>query len=456
MKKFITIILCIVLVLVAFAGCKGDKEQTSQPTEVTKNEGTTQGVVEEKPVEIAGDISIWGGGHLTSVAEVVLEDYLAQHTDLNITYEKYPFAEYPTKMKLQLSADESTPDIMIIHDFLGQQFIKAGWLQDISGLVDTSDLVQNYQYNIMDGDALYGLPYQGSVMTFTYRQDIFDGLGLEVPTNKEEYLAVGAALKEAGYYIDAYNPAVMSKNTFIRFLPMLGGQIYDNEGNFVLDTPEGKGLETIEFLEEMRDLGYFHESKPQSDEFWTAINSGEIAATLQASFFGPYFETGLDPDGKGGFGNWVMANPPKLADDGRNQYQLAATYVVINARSENAEVALEIAKYLTMSEEGAAVLANVNREGIMAKILNNYIPGLEMLAKDSEPWEPFGDQKVASWIAEAILGTEIELPYKDTRYAQAENFVDLYVSSYFLNGDKTAEETIAKIAEEASKLVEQK
>ena len=70
----------------------------------------------------------------TSGAEIVLRDYLAEHPNVKINFEKYSYGEYPTKMKLQLSNDESTPDIMIVHDLYAPQFAKAGYLVDLSDM----------------------------------------------------------------------------------------------------------------------------------------------------------------------------------------------------------------------------------------------------------------------------------------------------------------------------------
>jgi len=120
-----------------------------------------------KPLE--GKISFWGGAHLVSMCEVILEDFLKANPGVEISYEKFPFAEYPTKMRLQLSTGETVPDIMMIHDFFTQQFIKAGWLEDLTDVVNTDNLINNYQAIMSDG-RLYGIPLQASAMCFIYRR----------------------------------------------------------------------------------------------------------------------------------------------------------------------------------------------------------------------------------------------------------------------------------------------
>lgn len=103
-------------------------------------------------------------------------------------------------MKLQLSNGDSTPDIMIIHDLFARQFVDAGYLEDISDLVADGQVL-DVMDPVKSGDAIYGLPNQvTNEYVFVYRTDIFDELGLKVPTTFDEYFDAALKLKENGYY----------------------------------------------------------------------------------------------------------------------------------------------------------------------------------------------------------------------------------------------------------------
>lgn len=131
------------LVVSMFAGCGSSQEKSKAETNGA-TASTEQGVVEAQNTDEDIELTIMGGAQLTSVAEVVLKDYLAEHPNIKINYEKYSYAEYPTKMKLQLSNGDSTPDIMIIHDLFARQFVDAGYLEDISDLVADGQVLDGY------------------------------------------------------------------------------------------------------------------------------------------------------------------------------------------------------------------------------------------------------------------------------------------------------------------------
>jgi len=399
-----------------------------------------------KPLK--GKISFWGGAHLTSMCEVVLEDFLAANPGVEISFEKYPFAEYPTKMKLQLSTGETVPDIMIIHDFLGQQFIKAGWLEDLTDVVDQSKLIHNYQ-TIMSNGRLYGIPLQASCMAFMYREDIFTDLGITIPTNYKQYMAAGKILKDNGYYLGAFSPTDNPQNKYLDYVNMMGGGIFDTEGNVILDTDKGKGVEALKLLKETYDAGYLHNSSGSA--YWTMVNAGKIVALFAPSYHAPYIEVNVDPKGNGGWGSWRITAPFKVSEDGLTNYQAAATYLVINKRSKNKELALKIIKYLGMSIEGARAFTNIDRPGILAKAVNNYIPGLESIAKDSKGWPAFGGQKVLSFVAQTLLNEQPKTQYQDGRTFEAEKILGDGITKYF-NGEGSAEDIINNVASQIREL----
>lgn len=76
---------------------------------------------------------------------------------------------------------------MIIHDLFARQFVDAGYLEDISDLVADGQIL-DVMDPVKSGDAIYGLPNQvTNEYVFVYRTDIFDELGLKVPTTFDEY-----------------------------------------------------------------------------------------------------------------------------------------------------------------------------------------------------------------------------------------------------------------------------
>ena len=102
-KRGLAMGIAIVLGCMSLTGCGGSSNETKSgetaETTMSGSEAKEEGEIE---------LTMMGGAHLVSVAEIVLRDYLTEHPNVKINFEKYSYAEYPTKMKLQLSNDEST------------------------------------------------------------------------------------------------------------------------------------------------------------------------------------------------------------------------------------------------------------------------------------------------------------------------------------------------------------
>lgn len=102
----------------------------------------------------------------------------------------------------------------------------------------------------LDG-ALYGLPLRGHPFMFFYRTDIYEELGLEVPTTWEELEANSEAIAAAGYGDDFYPMSVYyginaGQNTFWweSLLWSNGGDLFDENWKPILNNE--LGLEATE------------------------------------------------------------------------------------------------------------------------------------------------------------------------------------------------------------------
>lgn len=390
------------------------------------------------------ELTLMGGAHLVSVAEIVLKDYLAEHPNIKINFEKYSYAEYPTKMKLQLSNNESTPDIMIIHDLYTPQFAKAGYLEDLSGMVNEGDILPVTAPATVDGK-LYGLPNQvTNQYVYLYRQDIYEQEGLTPPATFDEYYDQGLKLKEKGYFVGAFDPSdPKCYLTFSYFVYMLGGEILDNNGNVSLN----KGTEALELMKKCNDAGIWHTSQlAESEAYWTAFNAGKIAAFPAVAAHAAYYETNVDPAGDGGYGQLAMAAPMKFAEDGRTTFINNTEYYAINKNTEHLDAAKDVVAYLALSEEAALKFANVNEDGVMAQFATGSMAGIEAIVNgNTEGWKAYGDAKIVAELADMFLETDPDIPFVDERSNEINTIISEVVGEMFLNGAYTPEEAVEEM-----------
>lgn len=131
-----------------------------------------------------------------------------------------------------------------------------------------NDLVEKYGQNlapnqlIMVGDDIMAIAMMVNTQALTYRADIFEDLGLEVPTTYDELFAVADKIKEAGVVDYPLGGMTMSGwNLALEWINMYGGLAGNNyvnaDGTPNFNNAEGiQALETIKKATEYMDPEY--------------------------------------------------------------------------------------------------------------------------------------------------------------------------------------------------------
>lgn len=436
MKKISFIFIALLALLVLFSCTGKEKSQAEQ-------------VVSALPAEKEGpaELTIMGGAHLVGVTEVVLRDFMKENPDIRINFEKYSYAEYPTKMKIALSQGDSTPDVMIIHDLYLRQFVKAGFLMDLTPIVDrenTLDVMEPAIYS----NGLYGVPNQvTSQYVFLYRKDIYEKLGLSIPETFDDYFEQALVLKEKGYYAGAWDPSNSKcSDMFLSYLYMMGGNVLDNNGNVTLNKAE----ETLSLIKKCYDAGIYHKSiSSDSDEYWTAFNSGVIAAFPGPATHAAYYETNVDPTGNGGYGSIGIAPSVRFSADGPSTALNNTEYWAINKNTKYPEAAKKVVSYLTQTIEAAGKFSNVNENGLMARYCTGYIPAMKDIATGAytDGWDAFGGTNIVAELAADIYENRdsITIPFVDERSAEIKTIISDVIGEMFLMDSYTPSEAVKEM-----------
>jgi len=469
MKKLLIAIMTLCLLAGSLSACSGNTGQSSpsvesqtapseaQSSTVVPSNDTQPGDPQpETPVLPDGSVilNVMGGANLISTTEVALKGYLEQNSNVTINFEKYSYSEYPVKLRLQLSSGDAIPDVMLVHDLFMPQLIYNGWLMDLTDMIPMDDVLPVFNSASKDG-RYYGIPNQASTLyAFMYRQDVYDQLGLQPPSTWDEYYEQGLILKEHGYYAGAYDPTAGSAeniaNTFVNYMGMLGGDVFDSQGAVSLD----KGVEALTMLKKAYDAGILHKSVSTSSDgdFWTVFNEGKIAAAPGMSFEAARYLSNADPQGPA-YGQMRLAPIMKFLDDGPDTYSSSITYFVINAKTANEQAAKHLVNWLTLSEEGCVAFANVDAEGIVATYTTAYIPGIQKVIDTGiTPWDVFGGQQVTVDVAKILLDARPAVTYKDARYPEAETIMAEILSETFINNKYTPEQAIEEMKVRIGKL----
>lgn len=246
--------------------------------------------------------------------------------DVTVKHDPIDFGGQVTKTTATLSGETGTYDIIETYGF-----VIPGLATD-EKLVPLNDLFDKYadEYGLdqisesmragmsYDGE-LYALPMQAQMFVMAYRADIFEELGLEVPTTFDEMISAAEAIKAAGkmdYPIALPWLATSDVSTsFQAAMNSLGADFVTESGEVTLDTPEAE-----QALEAMLAL------KPYMDPQVTTFDQPKVqqqmyngTAAMSIMFSGRMNDLTLDANSKLA-DTFAFAAPPKVTADAEYAY----------------------------------------------------------------------------------------------------------------------------------------
>lgn len=250
MKRIISLVTAIVMVMAIFTGCTEKSE--------TKPEDTTAGnttSVEKKPVNM--QFSIWGNDAHKKMYEELLAKYKEKNPHVSTEVLVIPFNDYQQKISI-MKAGGQAPDISWLADIMVAQFMATNQLVDISNVSSDSE----YDFNDINATALepvkkdgklYGIAFSTPPTLVYYNKNIFKEKGVQTPMelykagkwNFDELLKTAKAItdKEKGTY-GLQIAAGDWKGWYFNVVDLVwgfGGDVFSQDGSkFTLNTLEGE------------------------------------------------------------------------------------------------------------------------------------------------------------------------------------------------------------------------
>ncbi|MGL6174167.1 MAG: extracellular solute-binding protein [Cellulosilyticaceae bacterium] len=202
MRKLAVVGMILTTMVGSLAGCGTKTENTSGAQTTTPS--TEQSGEDSKTVEKPSKIK-----YLTNLgikAEDGHKEWSATFKDLTgveIELQNIPgSSELYQQLELSFAAGD-TPDVFTVGDGKLAIYATQGALTDLTEFVETSELKNMIDPELLESikvnGKIYGIPVEKGGGPVTYmRKDWLDKLGLEVPTNYEEYINVLRAFKTLG------------------------------------------------------------------------------------------------------------------------------------------------------------------------------------------------------------------------------------------------------------------
>lgn len=199
---------------VLLASCSSGAEETAAPVEEPAAPAATEAMpaATTAPVEPSGEtvqivIESWRNDDLKIWEDQIIPAFEAQYPNIDVVFAPSAPAEYNGVLNTKLEGG-TAGDLITCRPFdASLSLYDQGYLaslNDLSGMENFSDVAKS-AWITDDGSNVFCVPMASVIHGFFYNKAIFDELGLQEPTTKEEFFAVLEAVKANG----TYTPLVM-------------------------------------------------------------------------------------------------------------------------------------------------------------------------------------------------------------------------------------------------------
>ncbi|MFE2090133.1 sugar ABC transporter substrate-binding protein [Streptomyces sp. NPDC059460] len=287
-------------------------------------------------------ITVWAmgaeGEKLADVAKV----YEKSHP--NITVKVTPVGWDVAHQKLVSAAAAGTmPDVAQMGGSYMGEFSELGVLEPVdTKAFDKKDFfASGWNQGEVDGTA-YGVPWYVDTRVLYYRTDLAEKAGIDkAPTNWKEMQDLATAYqKKAGtkWGLSIQPSGLDTVQNFYSFLYSAGGEIVNDKGEAVIDSPEA--VKALKEYGSYFDKGLSNKSVQPGYDVVKDFGNGRVPMF----FGGPWHVTLLDEGQPQIKGKWAVANVPA---DKSSVSMAGGSSLVISKDSEHKAAATEFIKYLT-------------------------------------------------------------------------------------------------------------
>lgn len=311
-----------------------------------------------------------------TVAKQQVEEYMKLHPEVEINLSIIANDDYDDKIKVMLAGDADI-DVLWVRSGNIRQMGVDGALMDLAPMIEERGIDYSAYGAVgetcINEDAIYGMCTTKSCWLLWYNKDLFDAAGLDV--------------KEAAYDITWDEFADLCKELTtdelrggltVNWSLLIGAQ---SEGEYLTDEDLTYTKKYAEFLHKIwveDESNYTLEEMSGSFDVNGTFAEGETYMMINGDWNFLLF-----PDAGAEF-EWGALPLPHFENQEVNSSMGSTSAYCINAKSKNAEAAMDFIQFCTYSDEGAAIYAK--NAGVAAypsegalEVYNQYVtvPGTE-------------------------------------------------------------------------------
>lgn len=413
MKKVMSLLLCLSMVLTLLTSC-GKEEKKSSSDEATQaaTQATTQSSEEktdtsdkqesqesqESQKSLKGEFSWWSFFDQTPYLK---SEFEKKYPDVKINLEVFGGDQYQTKLMTTIQSGQGIPDLIDLEEGYVYKFIESDVFADLGALGGNELVKDYYPWAVGLGKdskgTLKGISDNISPVAFWYLRDAMkQWLGTddadqiaEKLSDWDKIIAVAKEVKEKS------NGTVYLWPNLNEIVKVEGYSItpFVRNGKFAIDQ---KWYDVINIMRTIHEQGLHADLGSWGQDWATAWNEGRLLIRVMPSW--DFFT-----DWEKNTGNVGVAKPPK------NSYE-GATLRAIYDKSEKKELVMAFLEFLTTPEYQIGNLNVNNQMPINRKVI-------EQIGKDYKA-EKFGNQNILKTYDDIASNIPDIIPDKYTRDVQ--------------------------------------
>lgn len=292
------------------------------------------------------------------------------HPDVKIEHQSVPFESMNATIEARIGAQDSGIDVMLVDSPRVPAMVSRGYLLKLENLrEEIKPVVTDLALKGMEVNGeIYTLPFWTSTQLMFYNKDLLDKAGVPYPGAAEADRMTYDQVIEAGKKAQAAG----AKNGFVfeqidryyQLQPIFesngAGSGLTGEGNLTPDITNEKWIEGATFYSKLFADGVSPRGIP-TNQISATFTAGETAFYVG----GPWqFKGFTETEGL----NFGVAPVPYMAG-GKPVTPTDSWAIGLNPYSAKPELAMELAKFMTLNPEGA-----------LASVANNPIPPVNLTA----------------------------------------------------------------------------
>ena len=210
-KRVMALLLAFVLVLSACGQTNNDTAEEGSQDDTVSEESNTEddtneesGAAEEGDEELAeANLVFWhamNGAQEESLKKLT-EEFTKQNPNVTVDLQNQTgYQELQQKLTATSASPDNLPTLTQAYPDWMYNLIQDGLVHDLSeytsSLEDYEDILEGFRNGTKIDDKTYSMPFNKSTEVLWYNEDMFNELGLEVPTTPEELLEVSKTIHE--------------------------------------------------------------------------------------------------------------------------------------------------------------------------------------------------------------------------------------------------------------------